>query len=112
MAITATDTIHFHSISTGSNVGNGGNGYFDGYISNNPVFTATQSNSAGSTNTVDGHHVDSDIDADTHATQTNTISHVDQSQNVMLGLGGNGGNGNVIMDSGNVSFHLDTDIHA
>ena len=110
MTITATDSIHFHSISTGSNVGNGGNGYFDGYISNNPVFTATQSNSAGSTNTVDGHKVHSSIDADTHAHQSNTAT-VNQDAYIMAGIGGNGGNDNMVLNSGNVEVQLDSHLH-
>jgi hypothetical protein len=111
MTINVTDTIHIHSLNTGSTVGNGGNGTFNGDIINKPYLSLDQSNTVtGSTNDVDGHHVHSSIDANTHADQSNTAT-VDQSQSVMLGLGGSGGNDNMIIGSGNVDFNLDPHIH-
>jgi hypothetical protein len=109
MTINVTDTIHIHSLNTGSTVGNGGDGYSYGNIINKPYSYLDQSNTAGSTNTVDdGHHVD--IDANTHAHQSNSAT-VDQSAYIMAGIGGNGGNGNMILDSGNLNFNLDPHIH-
>jgi hypothetical protein len=112
MPINVTDTIHIHSLHTGSTVGNGGSGTFNGDIINTPNITFNPSNTVtGSTNTLDDpHHVH--VDANTHAgDQTNSISQIDQSQYVMVGLGGSGGSGNVIMDSGNLNFDLNPHIH-
>jgi hypothetical protein len=110
MTINVTDTIHVHSLNTGSTVGNGGDGYSMGKIINKPDSYLDQSNTAGSTNTVDpSHHVD--IDANTHAHQSNSAT-VDQSAYIMAGNGGNGGDYNMIIGSGNLDFNLDPHIHA
>lgn len=109
-SISASDSIHFKSIDTSVSVGNGGDGYSFGNIINKPYSNIDQSNSAGSTNTVDGHKVHSSIDADTHAHQSNTAT-VDQSAYIMAGIGGNGGNDNMVLDSGNVEVQLDSHIH-
>jgi hypothetical protein len=112
ITINANDSIHIPSLNTGSSVGNGGNGYSYGDIFNKAYSSIDQSNSAGSTNTVtvDPAHVHSSIDANTYAHQSNSAT-VDQQANVMAGIGGAGGSGNIIADSGNVSFDLGSHIH-
>ena len=107
--IYANDSIHIPSFHVSTNVGTGGNGYSDGPIINKTISDISQSNTAGSTNTVDpSHHVD--IDANTHAHQSNSAT-VDQQANVMAGIGGAGGSGNMVVDSGDVSFDLGSQIH-
>ena len=108
--IYANDSIHIPSFHVSTNVGTGGNGYSDGPIINKTISDISQSNTAGSTNTVDGHKVHSSIDADTHAHQSNTAT-VDQSAYIMAGIGGNGGSNNMVLDSGNVEVQLDSHIH-
>jgi hypothetical protein len=110
MPINITDTIHIHSLNTGNTVGNGGNGYYHGDITNTPNITFNPSNTVtGSSNTLDDpHHVH--VDANVHADQTNSLSDINQSQYVMIGLGGNGGSNNVVM-SGNLDFDLNPHIH-
>jgi hypothetical protein len=109
-SIDVSDSIHFHSINTSVSVGNGGDGYSYGNIINKPYSYIDQSNSAGSTNTVDGHKVHSSIDADTHAHQSNTAT-VNQDAYIMAGIGGNGGNDNMVLNSGNVEVQLDSHLH-
>ena len=102
-SINASDSIHLKHVDTSVSVGNGAPGYSYGDIIYKPHSHIDQSNSAGSTNTVDGHKVHSSIDADTHAHQSNTAT-VDQSAYIMAGIGGNGGSDNMVFDSGNVSL--------
>ena len=111
--IYANDSIHIPSFHVSTNVGTGGNGYSDGPIINKTISNIDQSNSAGSTNTNtvdDPHHVQQSIEANTHAWQSNTAT-VDQQANVMAGIGGAGGSGNMVADDGNVQFDLGSTIH-
>ena len=109
--IYANDSIHIPSFHVSTNVGTGGNGYSDGPIINKTISDISQSNTAGSTNTVDDpQKLHLSIDANTHADQSNSAT-VDQQANVMAGIGGAGGSDNIVADSGNVSFDLGSTIH-
>ena len=109
--IYANDSIHIPSFHVTTNVGTGGNGYSDGPIINKTISDISQSNTAGSTNTVDDpNKLHLSIDANTHADQSNYAT-VDQQANVMAGIGGAGGSGNMVVDSGDVSFDLGSQIH-
>ena len=148
-SIHVSDSIEFKSINTGGNsAGNGGDGYFSGKISSQPVLNFDPSNSAkgASVSVSTGDHVDqkaywdanasgnaswwakanggkadsngdqssksgydtSKVYADTTATQTNSLM-ADMHQEVMAGIGGNGGSGNAAM-GGNVDFNFDSSI--
>jgi hypothetical protein len=148
-SIHVSDSIEFKSINTGGDsAGNGGEGYFSGKISNQPVLNFDPSNTAkgASVNVTTGDHVDqkasweanasanaswwakahggsadsngdqssksgydtSNVSADTTATQTNSLM-ADMHQEVMAGIGGNGGSGNAAM-GGNVDFNFDSSI--
>jgi hypothetical protein len=125
----ASDVIAFKEIETGGQkVGNGGNGYNSGDISNAPKIDFQPYNKAyGADVTVNtGDHVDqtagkyssqssdsgydsSKVSADTTATQTNSVS-ADMHQYVSAGNGGNGGSQDSAQ-GGDVSFtqlHMDT----
>jgi len=147
-SIHVSDSIHFKSIDTGNSVGNGGEGYFSGKISNQPVLNFDPYNTAkgASVDVSTGDHVDqkaywdagkasaeaekwskayananssgdqksysghdtSKVYANTTATQDNSLW-VDQHQDVMAGIGGNGGNGNMAL-GGNVDIQPETSI--
>ncbi len=64
-------------------------------------------NSNGDQKSYSGHDT-SKVYADTTATQTNHLW-VDQHQEVMAGIGGNGGDGNLAM-GGNVDFNFDSSV--
>ena len=64
-------------------------------------------NSSGDQSSKSGHDT-SKVYADTTATQTNSLM-ADLHQEVMAGIGGNGGNGNAAM-GGNVDFNFDSSI--
>jgi hypothetical protein len=112
MTINVNDSIHIPSLSSNINVGNGGEGYFSGDLINKNVSYIDQSNTAGSTNSisVDPAHVHASIEANTHAWQSNSAT-VDQQANAMAGIGGAGGSGNVVMDSGNVTVDPTNHVH-
>jgi hypothetical protein len=141
-SIQVSDSIEFKSINTGGNTaGNGGDGYFSGKISNQPVINFEPSNTAkgASVHVSAGDHVDqkaswdanasgsasgsansngdqssksgydtSKVYADTTASQTNSLT-ADMQQEVMAGIGGDGGSGNAAM-GGNVDFNFDSSI--
>jgi hypothetical protein len=125
----ASDVIAFKEIETGGQkVGNGGDGYNYGNISNSPKIDFQAYNKAYgadvSVNT--GDHIDqtagkyssqssdsgydsSKVSADTSVTQTNSLS-ADQHQYVYAGNGGNGGSHDSAQ-GGDVSFtqvHMDS----
>jgi hypothetical protein len=115
MTIHINDSIHIPSLSSSISVGNGAPGTFNGTIYNNPHSYIDQNNSVtGSTNTNtvsdDPHHVKASIEANTHAWQSNTAT-VDQQAYTMAGLGGNGGNDNMVLDSGNVTVDPTNHVH-
>jgi hypothetical protein len=104
-SIHVSDSIEFKSISTGGNsAGNGGDGIFKGYVVNAPTLNSDASN------TVHGASLHFSIadHVDTTATQTNSLM-ADMHQDVMAGIGGNGGNGNVAL-GGNVDFNFESSI--
>ena len=147
-SIHVSDSIHFKSIDTGNSVGNGGEGYFSGKISNQPVLNFDPYNTAkgASVDVSTGDHVDqkaywdagkasaeaekwskayananssgdqksysghdtSKVYANTTATQDNSLW-VDQHQDVMAGIGGHGGDGNMAF-GGNVDIQSETSI--
>jgi hypothetical protein len=143
-----SDSIEFKSINTGGqSVGNGGDGYFKGSISNDPTIKFDPSNKAdgadvkvttgdhvsqkayweaeggdakaskyskayggeaesnGDQSSKSGHDT-SKVYANTEAEQKNSFW-ADQHQEVVAGVGGHGGDGNIAW-GGDVTFHLDT----
>lgn len=123
----------------GNSAGNGGAGNFSGYVINTPTLTFDPSNTAnGASVTVNtGDHVHqtasweanahdkahassngdqsstsgydtSNVHANTTANQTNSVM-ADMHQEVMAGIGGNGGNGNAAL-GGNVDISFDSHI--
>jgi hypothetical protein len=122
-SINVSDSIHFKSIDTGGNsAGNGGDGTFKGDVVNEPVLSFNPTNAAtGASFTVNtGDHVEqkahwdvsanatSTVHASTTATQTNHLT-ADMYQEVMAGIGGDGGSGNAAM-GGNVDISFDSTI--
>jgi hypothetical protein len=114
-----TDTIHFHSISTGGNsAGNGGAGVSTGTIATTAAFDFNPTNSASgaevNVNTGDHLHQTangalsnsdtSTVHAGTTAYQTNFLA-MDLSQSVAAGIGGNGGDGSTAV-GGDVHLHV------
>jgi len=98
----ASDVISFHNIETGGNsAGNGGAGSNTGAISTNANITFHASTDTGG-NVQDVHHAG----VHDHATSTTTYTIDSQpTQNVMAGIGGNGGSDNAAM-GGSVSLDL------
>jgi hypothetical protein len=119
-----SDTIAFNSISTGGNsAGNGGAGVNTGNITDNAHidFNPTNNATGADVNVNTGDHVNqtadwasggqstssghdaSSVHADTTAYQTNFLA-ADMSQNVLAGIGGNGGSDNSAV-GGDVHVH-------
>ncbi len=98
----ASDVISFHNIETGGNsAGNGGAGSNTGAISTNANVTFHASTDTGG-NVQDVHHAG----VHDHASSTTTYAiDAQPMQNVMAGIGGNGGDGNAAW-GGDVTIDL------